>query len=126
MGKGLHKIFRSIIKKLNDTLYTFGELGSEVSHFIPETIFRSHKITRRCQKGLAKRNFERYQKFNQQPDISNGWPREGVSIDTMYECQKEKIKFYGSIEESKLIIVVRGDLQNKEMIGYIWYTISST
>ena len=35
------------------------------------------------------------------------------------------IQYYGSIEKLKLIIVVRGDLQDTEMIGDTWYTISS-
>ena len=37
MGKGLHKVFSTIVKEISQELTNFGESGSEVSHFIPET-----------------------------------------------------------------------------------------
>ena len=37
MGKGLHKFFKVILKELTNLLPYLGELGSEVSHFIPES-----------------------------------------------------------------------------------------
>ena len=36
MGKGLHKVFRTIVLEILQELTNFGESGSEVSHFIPE------------------------------------------------------------------------------------------
>ena len=36
MGKGLHKVFSTIVKEILQELATLGESGSEVSHFIPE------------------------------------------------------------------------------------------
>ena len=36
MGKGLHKVFSTIVKEISQELTNFGESGSEVSHFIPE------------------------------------------------------------------------------------------
>ena len=36
MGKGLHKVFSTIVKEIFQELATLGESGSEVSHFIPE------------------------------------------------------------------------------------------
>ena len=38
MGKGLHKVFSTIVKEILQKLTNFGESGSEVSHFIPEPI----------------------------------------------------------------------------------------
>ena len=37
MEKGLHKLFKAVVNELNNTLPNFGESGSEVSHFIPES-----------------------------------------------------------------------------------------
>ena len=37
---------------------------------------------------------------------------------------KAKIQSDGSLDKLKLIIVVRGDLQNKELIGDTWYPTS--
>ena len=36
MGKGLHKVFSTIVKEISQKLTNFGESGPEVSHFIPE------------------------------------------------------------------------------------------
>ena len=36
MGKGLHKVFSTVVKEILQELTALGEFGSEVSHFIPE------------------------------------------------------------------------------------------
>ena len=36
MGKGLHKVFKTFVKKISQYLPLLGESGSEISHFIPE------------------------------------------------------------------------------------------
>ena len=36
MGKGLHKVFSTIVKDISQELTNLGESGSNVSHFIPE------------------------------------------------------------------------------------------
>ena len=36
MGKGLHKLFSTVVKQISQELTPLGEFGSEVSHFIPE------------------------------------------------------------------------------------------
>ena len=36
MGKGLHKVFGTVVKEISQELTALGESGSEVSHFIPE------------------------------------------------------------------------------------------
>ena len=38
MGKGLHKVFSTIVLEILQELTNFGESGSEVFHFIPEPI----------------------------------------------------------------------------------------
>ena len=38
MGKGLHKLFSTVVKEIFQKLTALGESGSEVSHFIPEPI----------------------------------------------------------------------------------------
>ena len=34
-GKGLHKVFSTVVKDISQELTPLGESGSEVSHFIP-------------------------------------------------------------------------------------------
>ena len=41
------------------------------------------------------------------------------------DVQKARIQSDGSLDKLKLIIVVRGDLQNKEMVGYTWSPTAS-
>ena len=36
MGKGLHRVFSTVVKEISQELTALGESGSEVSHFIPE------------------------------------------------------------------------------------------
>ena len=36
MGKGLHRVFSTIVSEISQELNNFGETGSEVSHFISE------------------------------------------------------------------------------------------
>ena len=36
MGKGLHKVFTTVVKEISQELTPLGESGSEISHFIPE------------------------------------------------------------------------------------------
>ena len=38
----------------------------------------------------------------------------------MHGCLKSKIQSDGSIDKVKLIIVVRGNMQNKELVGDTW------
>ena len=41
------------------------------------------------------------------------------------DVYKAKIQYDGSIDKLKLRIVVRGDLQNKEMVGHTWSPTAS-
>ena len=47
MGKGLHKLFKTVVKEIFQELKPLGESGSEVSHFIPEP--RNFAEVKNCQ-----------------------------------------------------------------------------
>ena len=36
IGKGLHKVFKTVVNEISQELTPLGESSSEVSHFIPE------------------------------------------------------------------------------------------
>ena len=36
MGKGLYKVFKTVVKEISQELTPLGKSGSEFSHFIPE------------------------------------------------------------------------------------------
>ena len=41
------------------------------------------------------------------------------------DVYKDKIQYDGSLDKLKLRIMVRGDLQNKELVGYTWSPTAS-
>ena len=45
MGKGLHKVFKTIVNEISQDLPILGESGSEVSYFIPDPK-NSNEVTR--------------------------------------------------------------------------------
>ena len=52
-------------------------------------------------------------------------PENGDPVTPRMDVYREKVKCDGSIEELKLRIVVRGDLQNKDLIGDTWSPTAS-
>ena len=53
------------------------------------------------------------------------YPGKGYPVTPCMDFYKAKNQSDGSPDKLKLIIIVRRDLQNKEMIGYTWYTTAS-
>ena len=54
-----------------------------------------------------------------------GYPRKVDAVTPCMYLYKAKIKSDGILDKLKLRIVVGGDFQNKEIIGYIWYPTAS-
>ena len=52
-------------------------------------------------------------------------PKDGEPVTPCMDFYKAKIQSDGSLDKLKLRIVVRGDLQNKEMVGENWSPIAS-
>ena len=104
-----------------------GESSSEVSYFIPDprksaeaTIFSDDikkpwiKATQNYIKNIIK---------NKTFIVED--PEKGEPMTPCMDIYKAKIQSDGSIDRPKLIIVVRGDIQNKELVGYTWTKTSS-
>ena len=53
-------------------------------------------------------------------------PGKKEPVTACMDVYKAKIQSDGSLDKLKLIIVVRGDLQNKETIGETWYPTTPT
>ena len=127
MGKGSHKVFNTVVKEISQDLPHFGESGSEVSHFIPEL-----------------RKFAEVTKFSD--DIKKPWLKEtlkemknsidnqtflvqelekGEPVTPCIDFYKPKIQSVGSLDKLKLRIVVRGYLNNKELVGDTFSPTSS-
>ena len=53
------------------------------------------------------------------------YPEKYKPVTPCMDAYKAKIQYYGSLYILKLIIVVRGDLQNKELVGDNWSPTAS-
>ena len=52
-------------------------------------------------------------------------PKKGEPVTPCMDVYKEMIQSDGSLDKLKLRIVVRGDLQNKELVGDTWSPTAS-
>ena len=128
MCKILHKVLKTVVKEISQYLLYLGESGSEVSYFVPQP-----------------RNFSEVTKFSY--DIKKPWlkatqkeihnlinnqnflvqqPEKGDPVTPCMDVYKAKIQSDGSLDNLKLSILVRGNLQNKELVGDTWSPTAST
>ena len=127
MVKGLHKLFITIVKEISQELTNFGESGSEVSHFIPEprNFSEMKKLSENIRKPWLKATLKEINNvFNNQTFIIED-PTDGEPVTPCMDVQKANIQSDGSLDKLKLRIVVRGDLQNMEMVGETWSPTAS-
>ena len=106
---------------------TLGESGSEVSHFIPDPRNFSEvtKLSDSIKKPWLNETIKeiKYLINNQTFLIED--QNEGEPVTPCMYVYKAKIQSEGSFDKLKLRIMVRGDLQNKEMVGDTWSPTAS-
>ena len=119
MGKGLHRVFSTIVSEISQELTNFGESGSEVSHFIPEprNFSEVNKLAENIRKPWLKATLKEINNLINKQSFMIEYPKDGEPVTPCMDVYKEKIQSDGSLDKLKLRIVVRGDLQNKEMVG---------
>ena len=104
-----------------------GESCSEVYHFIPEprNFAEATKLSENISKPWIKATLKEIKNIikNQTFLIVN--KNEGESVTPCMDVYKAKIQSNGSLYKLKLRIVVRGNLQNKEMVGDTWSPTAS-
>ena len=100
-------------------LTNFGETGSEVSHFIPEprNLAEVTKLAENIRKPWLKATLKEIKNLTNNQTFMIEDPKDGEPVTPCMDIYKAKIQSDGSLYKLKLRIVVRGDLQNKEMIG---------
>ena len=122
MGKGLHKVFSMVVNDIFQELTPLGESGSEVSHFIPEPTNFSEvkKLSQNIKKPCIKPTIKEIKNLiNNQTFLAED-QNEGKPVTPCMDVYKAKIQSDGSLDKLELRIVVRGDLNNKEMVGDTW------
>ena len=115
-------MLKTVVKEILQDLPTLGESGSEVSSSIPEP--RKFAEVTRFSDDTKKTWLKTTQKeiknlINNQTFIVQD-PDKGEPVTPCTNVYKYKIKSDGSLDNLKLRIVVKGDMQNKELVGYNW------
>ena len=115
MGKGLHKVFSTIVKEIFQELTALGESGSEVSHFIrePRSFSEVKKLSDNIKKPWLKETLKEIKNPINNQTFLIEYRNEGKLVTPCMDVYKAKIQSDGSLDKLKLRIVVRGDLQNK-------------
>ena len=115
MGKGLHKVFSTVVKQISQELKSLGESGSEVPHFIPEPrkFAEVKKLSDNIKKPWLKATLKEVKNLIKNQTILIEDQNEGEPVTPCMDVYKAKIQFDGSLDKLKLRIVVRGDLQKK-------------
>ena len=118
MGKGLHKVFSTVVKEIIQKLTPLGESGSEVSHFIPKPkhFAEVKQVSENIKKPWLKATLKQVKNLINNQTFLIEDQNEGRPVTTCMDVYKAKIQSYGSLYKLKLRIVVIGYLQNKEMV----------
>ena len=122
MGKGLHKVFSTVLKQIQQELTALVESGSEVSHFIPEPINFAEvtKLSENIKKPWLKATLKEKKNLTNNQTFLIEDQNEGEPVTPCMDVYKTKIQPEGSLDKLKLRNVVRGDFHNKEMVGDNW------
>ena len=99
-----------------------GESGSKVSHFIPEPNLFSEveKLSENINKPWLKATLKEIKNLINNQTFLIDDQNEGEPVILCMDIYKETIQSDGGLDKLKLRIVVRGDLQNKELVGDTW------
>ena len=99
-----------------------GEYSSEVSHFIPEprNFDEVTKLSDNIKKPWLKATLKEINNLINNQTLLTEDQNEGEPVTPCMDVYKAKIQSDGSLDKLKLIIVVRGDMQNRKLVGDTW------
>ena len=115
MGKGLHKVFSTVVKNIFQELTHLRESGSEVSHFIPEPRKFSEvtKLSENIKKPWLKATMRDIKNLINNQTLLIEDQNEGEPVTPCMDVYKAAIQSDEILDKLKLRIVVKVDLQNK-------------
>ena len=98
-----------------------------MSHFIPEPInfVEVTRLAENIRKPWLKATLKEIKNLINNQTFMIEDPKDGEPVTPCMDVYKAKIQSDGSLDKLKLRIVVKGDLQNKEMIGDTWSQTAS-
>ena len=108
MGKGLHKVFSTIVKEIFQELTNLGESGSEVSHFIPEprNFAEVTKLAENIRKTWFKSTLKEIKNLINNQTFMIEDPKDGEPVTPCMDVYKAKIQSDGSLDKPFPILCV--------------------
>ena len=109
MGKGLHKVFSTVVKEISQEMTALVESGSEVSHFIPESrhFAEVKKLSKNIKKPWLKANLKEMKNLINNQNFLIEDQNEGEPVTLYMDVYKANIQSDGSLDKLKLRILVR-------------------
>ena len=103
MGKGLHKVFSTIVKEISQEWTNFGESGSEVSHFIPEprNLAEVTKLAENIRIPWLKATIKEIKNIINNQTSMVDEPKDGEPVTPCMDVYKAKIQSDGSLDNLK-------------------------
>ena len=83
------------------------------------------KLSENIRKHCLKATLKEINNLGNNQNFLVGYQKEGEPLTPCMDVYKDSIQSDGGIDKLKLRIVVRGDLQNKEMFGDTWSPTAS-
>ena len=117
----------TVVKEILIELTPLGESGSEVPHFIlePRNFAEVTKLSDNIKKPCLKATMKEIKNLINNQTFLIEDQNEGEPVTTCMDMYMAKIQPDRSLDKLKLRIVVRGNLQNKELVGDNWSTTVS-
>ena len=127
MSKGLHKVFKTVVKRFRKILLPLGEYVSEVYHFITEPlkIAEAKNMSDEIKKPWLKANLKEIKNLINNKNFIVEDEDKDEPVTQCMDVYISKTKSYWSLDKLKLVIAVREDLQNKESVVDTWSPTSS-
>ena len=103
MGKGLHKVFSTIVKEILQGLTNFGEYSSEVSRFKPEprNFAEVTKLSENIRKPWLKATLKEIKNLTNKQTLIIEDPKDGEPVTPCMDVYKEKIQSDGILDKLK-------------------------
>ena len=103
MGKGLHKVFSTVVKEILKELTPLGESGLEVSHFIPEprNFAEVTKLSESIKETWLKATLKEIKNLINNRTFLIEDQNEGEPVTTCIDVYKAKIQSDGSLDKLK-------------------------
>ena len=120
-------MFKTALKEISQYFPPLGEFSSEVSHFITEhrNFSEVKKLSNDIKKPWLKATMKEIGSLINNQTFPVEDTEKDKPVTLCIDVYKAKIQSDGSLDKIKLRIVVRGDLQNKGLVGNTWSPTAS-